>query len=308
MEHACVFDNQSGEFGLYPFASAPRDPQLTKGPSMTRILLTLSLGLSVGFLAATPDPVAPDPATPRPIGAVDTVFIADMTWMEVRDRMQGGADTVVIATGGIEQNGPYLVANKHGVVLRAMTESIARSLGNALVAPIVDFVPEGDIQPPTVHMKYPSTVSVREETYRALLTDIVGSYKTHGFRHIVLIGDSGGNQDGLRAVAAAQDESDKDGPRVSYIPEYYNYGAVAKFLTSQGIEQKPEGLHDDFGITAIMSTVDPRSIRADQRRKAGKFRINGISLAPLKNTQKWGRAIIKFRTDATVEAIRSARG
>ncbi len=120
---------------------------------MLRILLPLALGLSVGFLAATPDPVAPDPATPRPIDAVDTVFIADMTWMEVRDRMQAGADTVIVSTGGIEQNGPYLVANKHGVVLRAMTDSIARALGKALVAPIVDFVPEGDIKPPTVHMK-----------------------------------------------------------------------------------------------------------------------------------------------------------
>lgn len=272
-----------------------------------RTLLTLTLGLSLGILAAAPDPVAPDPDTPRPIEGVDTVFIADMTWMEVRDRMRAGTDTVIIATGGIEQNGPYLVANKHGVVLRAMTDSIARTLGNTLVAPLVDFVPEGDIHPPTVHMKYPSTVSVREETYRALLTDIVASYKTHGFRHIVLIGDSGGNQDGLRAVAAAQNEADRDGPRVSYIPEYYNYGDVAKFLVQHGLEQKPEGLHDDFGITAIMSTVDPQSIRAEQRRKAGKFQINGISLAPLKNTQKWGQAIIKFRTKATVDAIRAAR-
>ena len=230
-----------------------------------------------------------------------------MTWMEVRDAMRSGADTVIISTGGIEQNGPYLVANKHGVVLQAMTESIARELGNALVAPIVDFVPEGDIKPPTVHMKYPSTVSVREETYRALLTDIVASYKTHGFRHIVLIGDSGGNQDGLKAVAAAQDESAKNGPRVSFIPEYYNYGEVGEFLKTNGVNQVPEGIHDDFGITAIMSTVDPNSIRAKQRRKAGNFTINGIDLAPLKTTQKWGRAIIKFRTDVTVAAIRKAR-
>ena len=102
----------------------------------------------------------------------------------------------------------------------------------------------------------PSTVSVREETYRALLTDIVASYKTHGFRHIVLIGDSGGNQDGLKAVAAAQDESAKNGPRVSFIPEYYNYGEVGEFLKANGVNQVPEGIHDDFGITAIMSTVD----------------------------------------------------
>jgi creatinine amidohydrolase/Fe(II)-dependent formamide hydrolase-like protein len=274
---------------------------------MIRHLLVASVALVAALAAPQPSPVAPDPDGKRPIDAAQEVFIAKMTWMEVRDAMRAGTDTVIIATGGIEQNGPYLVANKHGVVLQAMTESIARELGNALVAPIVDFVPEGDIKPPTVHMKYPSTVSVSEETYRALLTDIVASYKTHGFRHIVLIGDSGGNQDGLKAVAGAQDESGKDGPRVSFIPEYYNYGEVGKFLERHGIKQVPEGLHDDFGITAIMSTVDPTSIRAKQRKKAGKFTINGINLAPLKTTQKWGLAIIRFRTDVTVTAIRLAR-
>ena len=275
---------------------------------MIRHLLVASVAVVAALAAPQPSPVAPDFNGQRPIDAVDTVFIADMTWMEVRDAMKSGTDTVIIATGGIEQNGPYLVANKHGVVLQAMTESIARTLGNALVAPIVDFVPEGDIKPPTVHMKYPSTVSVSEETYRALLTDIVASYKTHGFKHIVLIGDSGGNQDGLKAVAAAQDESAGKGPRVSFVPEYYNYGEVGKFLETHGIKQVPEGLHDDFGITAIMSTVDPDSIRARQRKRAGNFTINGINLSPLKNTQKWGRAIIKFRTDTTVAAIRKARG
>ena len=160
---------------------------------------------------------------------------------------------------------------------------------------------------PPLNSGIPGTVSVSEETYRALLTDIVGSYKTHGFRHIVLIGDSGGNQDGLKAVAAAQDESAKKGPRVSFVPEYYNYGDVGKFLEDHGVKQVPEGLHDDFGITAIMSTVDPDSIRAKQRKKAGRFTINGIDLSPLKNTQKWGQAIIRFRTDVSVKAIRAAR-
>ena len=275
---------------------------------LSRHLLVASVALIAALAAPQPSPVAPDFNGQRPIDAVDTVFIADMTWMEVRDAMKAGTDTVIIATGGIEQNGPYLVANKHGVVLQAMTESIARTLGNTLVAPIVDFVPEGDIKPPTVHMKYPSTVSVSEETYRALVSDIVASYKTHGFKHIVLIGDSGGNQEGLEAVAAAQDESAKKGPKVSFVPEYYNYGEVGKFLETHGIKQVPEGLHDDFGITAIMSTVDPNSIRAKQRKRAGNFSINGIDLSPLKNTQKWGRAIIQFRTDVTVAAIRKARG
>lgn len=103
------------------------------------------MGAAVGFQAAKFGPVNPDPNGARPIDAVDTVFIEDMTWMEVRDAMQAGKDTVLIATGGIEQNGPYLAANKHNVVLRGTTDAIARKLGNTLVAPIIGFVPEGTL-------------------------------------------------------------------------------------------------------------------------------------------------------------------
>src|SRR3982751_1149750 len=168
---------------------------------MTRPTLALALLAFVASQAPAPDPVRPDPNAPRPIPARDTVFMEDMTWMEVRDAMKAGKDTAIVATGGIEQNGPYLVAGKHNVVLRVTTEAIARKLGNALVAPIVAFVPEGDIDPPSLHMKYPGTISLTEETYAALLTDICASLKTTGFKRIVLIGDSGGNQDGMKAVA-----------------------------------------------------------------------------------------------------------
>jgi creatinine amidohydrolase/Fe(II)-dependent formamide hydrolase-like protein len=238
---------------------------------------------------------------------VDTVFIEDMTWMEVRDAMKSGKDTVIIATGGIEQNGPYLVANKHQVVLRATTEAIARKLGNALVAPIVAFVPEGDIDPPTEHMKYPSTVSVSEETYRRLLTDIVSCYRTHGFKHIILIGDSGGNQAGLKAVAEQSNAKWKDGKsRVHYVAEYYNYRDLPAWLETQGVKQTDEGLHDDFAMSAMMLAVDPSSVRMKQRVAAGKFKINGVELAPVEKTIEWGKKIIAFRGDVTVKAIRAA--
>jgi uncharacterized protein YbjT (DUF2867 family) len=102
---------------------------------MSRAVTLSAIALLVSAFAATPDPVSPDPETPRPIEAVDTVFIEDMTWMEVRDALRDGKDTVIVATGGVEQNGPYLVTGKHNVVLRGTTEAIARKLGNALVAP-----------------------------------------------------------------------------------------------------------------------------------------------------------------------------
>jgi len=272
---------------------------------MSRAVTLFAIALLASTFAAAPDPVSPDPETPRPIEAVDTVFIEDMTWMEVRDALRDGKDTVIVATGGVEQNGPYLVTGKHNVVLRGTTEAIARKLGNALVAPIVPFVPEGDIDPPTVHMKYPGTISVTEATYEALLTDLCASLRTHGFQHIILIGDSGGNQDGLQKVAAQLNESSHGG-RLHFIPEYYDFAAVTKWLEEQGITQTPEGWHDDFGMTAMMMSVDPQSVRTEQRIAAGKFRINGVDLAPAEKTISWGKRIINFRAEATVKAIAAA--
>ena len=275
---------------------------------MSRILLSL-----VGFLfllaAPLPDPVRPDPNTPRPIEAVESVFIEDLTWMEVRDALRGGKDTVIVATGGVEQNGPYLVTGKHNLILRATTAAIARKLGNTLVAPIVPFVPEGDIDPPSLHMLYPGSISVTEETYAALLTDICSSLRANGFKRIILIGDSGGNQPGMKNVAAALHAKWKgDRCTIHFVPEYYDFAAVSQWLEQQGIKQTPEGLHDDFAMTAMMMSVDPASVRTKQRIAAGKFRINGVELAPAEKTIDWGKKIIDFRAELTVKAIREAGG
>jgi creatinine amidohydrolase len=266
----------------------------------------LALMVSSLFLfAAIPDPVAPDPNSPRPIEAVDSVFVEDLTWMEIRDAMKGGTDTVIVATGGIEQNGPYIVTGKHNYVLRAMTEAIARKLGKTLVAPIIPFVPEGDIDPPTQHMKYPGTISLTEATYQKLLTEICSSFKTHGFKRVILLGDSGGNQAGMKAVAESLNSMWRGSPRVLFIPQYYDYGNLTKWIEGQGIRQENEGLHDDFAMSAQLLAVDPRTIRMEQRIKANKFRINGVDLAPAEKTIAWGRKIIEYRADQTVKAISS---
>ena len=255
--------------------------------------------------APLPNPVKPDFNTPRPIDAVDTVFITDMTWMEVRDAMKAGKKTVIIATGGIEQNGPYLVADKHNIVLRGTTEAIARKLGNALVGPIIPFVPEGAIDPADSHMLYPSTVGLTEGTFRLLVSEICTCYRSHGFETIILIGDSGGNQDGMKAVAEQLNSASKDGKtRLYFIPEYYNYAGIGAWLESQGIKQRDEGLHDDFGMTAQMLSLDPKSVRMKERIAAKKFKINGIELAPIEKTIAIGKQIIDYRAEITVKALK----
>jgi creatinine amidohydrolase/Fe(II)-dependent formamide hydrolase-like protein len=263
--------------------------------------------ISASLFFVAPDPVSPDPDSPRQIEALDSVFIEELTWMEIRDALKAGTTTILIPTGGVEQNGPYLATGKHNYILRATTESIARKLGNALVAPIVPFVPEGNIEPASLHMKYPGTISLTEETYRRLLVDICASFRAHGFAHIVLIGDSGGNQEGMKAVAAELNGKWAGGKSsVHFIPEYYDYPGVEKWLESQGITQAPEGYHDDFAITAQMMVVDPATVRMNERIAAGKFRINGVELAPAAKTIEWGRKIVDYRGEITSNAIRRA--
>lgn len=274
-------------------------------------LLNLLAGLLVAALAPGQNrgPMNPDPEMPRPIDAVDSVFLEELTWLEVRDAMRAGKNTVLIATGGIEQNGPYLALGKHNYILRATTEAIARKLGNTLVAPIIAFVPEGDLDPPTGHMKFPGTISLTPDTFQRVLTDVARSMKQHGFRHVILIGDSGGNQPGMKQVAAelaAQWTGAKT--TIHFIPEYYDYPGVAKWLESQGIRQKDEGIHDDFAITSQMMVVDPNAVRMRQRLAKGKFSINGVNLAPAGKSIEWGKKVVDYRAEITVAAIRKVLG
>jgi creatinine amidohydrolase/Fe(II)-dependent formamide hydrolase-like protein len=260
-------------------------------------------------VGASPAAVNPDPNTPRPIAAYDSVFIDQLTWMEVRDALRAGKTTAIIATGGIEQSGPYLATGKHNYVLRATTEAIARKLGNALVAPIVPFVPEGNIDPPSGHMRYPGTVGVRPETFKLLLADIASCLRTQGFEHIILIGDHQANQPGLKEVAESLSAKWAGGrTTIHYIPEYYNNEAMHRFLEAHGIHEVDEGLHDEFGITAVMMSVDPNSVRASQRIRAGKFSINGVKLSPTAKTIAAGKQVVEYRAAVTVEAIRKSIG
>jgi creatinine amidohydrolase/Fe(II)-dependent formamide hydrolase-like protein len=268
------------------------------------LLTTLALGSGTLALAQT----SPLPDAPRPIEIRASPWIEELTWMEVRDLIQAGKKTVIVATGGVEQNGPYLATGKHNYVLRATCPAIAAKLGNALCAPIVPFVPEGDIDPPTGMMRYPGTISLTEGTYRALLTEIARSLAQHGFEHVVLIGDSGGNQDGMKAVAEELSMKWASGKtRIHFIPEYYDYPGTYKWADEAiGWVEKVEGIHDDPTISTIMMTVDPNLVRIEEREKKGKASINGIPLVPVDKAVEAGRRIVEHRAEVTAAAIRKA--
>lgn len=251
---------------------------------------------------ARPPRRAFDLTTPRPIPARDSVWIEELTWMEVRDAMAAGKTTAIIAAGSTEQNGPYVPAGKHIFVLRATAEAIARSLGTALVAPMIPFEPGAA-------SATPGTLQLRPETYEALIEDEAEGLRANGFKHVVLIGDSGGNQRGLANVAKKLAAAWAGGTTsIHFIPEYYDsWEAADAAWTSLGVPKTvDEGIHDDYSVNAIIATVDPGKIRFEERRGAGKASINGQSLLPLETTVANGKKLVEIRARIAVEAIRKA--
>ena len=288
-----------------------------------KTLLTLGLVLLVALPVAAQQRREPDPRsmgggdcrdnvyncadTPNPLPTTNTVWLEEMTWMDVRDALAAGTTTAIIPTGGMEPNGPWLVTGKHNYVLRATCDAIARRLGHAICTPIIKFVPEGAIEPPSGHMRSPGTLSLRQATFEALLTDVAHSLKMHGFRNIIFIGDSGGNQAGQRAVAETLNAAWNGGPVVAHVQEYYDYASVARYMAYRGLESgEGDGLHDDPIITLNMFYADPSSVRYDERVAANLATINGVSLADRVRSLERARAIVEFRATHTVEAINKA--
>lgn len=246
----------------------------------------------------------------NPLKASASVWIEELTYLEVRDRIAAGTSIAIVPTGGVEQNGPYLATGKHNVILESLCPAIALELGNALCAPIVPFVPEGDIDPPTGAMHFPGTISVRDATFHALLVDIADSLKQHGFTDVVLIGDSGGNQRGMDA--AARDLNARwqgSGARAHFVGEFYTPGWEVTMEYSEkelGVkETKQDGHHDDIWVTAMMMVTDPTSVRYDERIAAGLASINGIDLRPKEKIVDIGEKMVAYRARYTADVIRA---
>ena len=195
-----------------------------------------------------------------------SVYLEELTWTELRDAIAAGKTTVIVPVGGTEQSGPHMVLGKHNVRARILAGRIAQGLGNALVAPVIAYVPEGSIDPPAGHMRFPGTISVPEGAFEATLEAAARSFRRAGFRDVVLIGDHGGYQKSLARVAARLDrEWAKQGSpvRVHAIEEYYRAAErdFAALLKKQGLSDAEIGVHAGAADTSLALAADPQLVR-----------------------------------------------
>jgi creatinine amidohydrolase len=238
-----------------------------------------------------------------------TVFLEELTWTELRDLQHVGKTTIIIPIGGTEQNGPQMALGKHNVRVKALSEKIALALGNALVAPVIAYVPEGNISPPTKHMRFPGTITVSDDVFSKVIESAARSFKQNGFRDIVFLGDSGDYQKDDSLVAGRLNRQWAAPPaRAHAVEEYYRAATVdfPQALESRGFKPDEIGTHAALSDTALLLAVAPNLVRTDLLKSGRSFGpADGVyGGSPVRATAEMGQIGVDLIVARTVDAIR----
>ena len=238
--------------------------------------------------------------------AQDSVFLEELTWTEIRELIDSGTTRVLIPTAGTEQNGPHMVLGKHRYIVEHAANLIARELGQTLIAPTMTYVPEGDIDPPSGHMRFAGTISLPNEHFVKVLEYTARSLAAHGFTDILFISDSGSN---MRGIAEATEMLNKewagDPARVHDVSDYYANNGFRDWLESEGETPESIGTHAGITDTSQVLYVKPEHIRTDKLAKSDNFDVTGVRGDPTRASAERGQKGIEMKVAAAVKQARA---
>lgn len=238
--------------------------------------------------------ISPAFATPQ------SVYIEELTSPEIRAKIDSGATTIIIPTGGSEQNFQHMTIGKHNYIVHYTAGEIAKKLRNALVAPTIAYVPEGNINPPEGHMKFAGTISLKESTYSALLEDTAESLKQHGFKLICFLGDSGGNQAVQATLAEKLSQKWKsDGVVVLQVANYYAKNGQDAWVSTLNFPQNQK-LKDPAGHASFEDTSELMAVNKDNVRN--DLRTGDAKLA----SSEYGKSLLELKINTAVSEIKNA--
>ena len=278
---------------------------MTEQPSFNRFGRWRMAALGLGAAALLPFAY---PASTLTAPLPDVVELRDMTWVEVRTALQAGHTTAIVPTGGIEQNGPHMILGKHDYLVAFAARRIAKEVGQTMVAPVVSYVPEGEYDPPSGHMRFPGTLGVPEKVFAGVLEGVARSLKAAGFKTICFIGDHGQSQDVQKDVALRlSHEWEKAGVRVLHVGDYYAVPAQTKRLQSDGLSLAQIGQHASIIDTSELMAVHPKGVDlARYRKQFMPQEQSGVYGNPAPSTEALGADLIRMRIEAAARQIKAA--
>ena len=248
-------------------------------------------------------------ALASPLRAQGTLFIDELTSPELAALVRQGKTIALVPIGGTEQSGPHMVLGKHNVRVKILAAKIAAALGNALVAPVVAYVPEGNVNPPTAHMRFPGTITVPAQTFESVLEYAARSLRQSGFTDIVFLGDHGGYQHNEESVAQKLNrEWSKTSYRVHALVSYYRAAEneYRQVLKARGYSEAEIGIHAGLADTSLALAVDPQLVRTTELSKsASRDAANGVTGDPRRATAELGDLGVDAIVRTSVATIRA---
>lgn len=243
------------------------------------------------------------------------VLMETMTWAEIRQALQAGKTTALLAVASTEQHGPALPLNTDEEIGRALAVEVALELGDALVAPVV--APGCSDH----HLAWPGTVSVPPDLLVALVGHHLRNLAAHGFREVVLFSSHGGNFGPLRGRLEELRAAVGSARLIDLLDPDWFFGVWFGVLRAHG-RQDVTLPHADVMETAMMMYLRPELVRLDKvepgftgtvpldeltARGLAAFTANGVLGDPRGATPELGRALVTGIARAMVAEIQRRR-
>jgi creatinine amidohydrolase len=184
------------------------------------------------------------------------LYLDRMTWADVKAEINTGRDTVVVAFGSTEQHGRHMPLGTDAVLGDELGWGLAGRL-DAFLAPTVRFGCSEH------HLAFPGTISLRQETFKGVVSDVVNSLSRHGFRRIVLLPTHGGNFKPL-AEAFAKLEPVENVKVLAFTDLEGLVNAAFESSRAFGVNAAQSGAHSGEWETSLLLALRPEQVKMDR--------------------------------------------
>jgi len=173
---------------------------------------------------------------------------------------------------------------------------------------VLAYVPEGRISPPEGHMRFPGTITIPDAAFAQILESAARSFKAHGFKDVVFLGDHGGYQTAEKRVADRLNREWAATPvRAHALTEYYRLGEeeYAELLKHRGYTEREIGTHAGLSDTSRTLAVAPQLVRSESLQ-APPSEAAGVYGDPRRSTAALGQTGVDLVVAKTIAAIKTA--
>ena len=233
-----------------------------------------------------------------------------MYWKTADEIMEKNWDLAIIPVGSLEQHGPHLPVMTDWAIASELGKRVAEKMGGFLL-------PALPISTCREHMGKKGSVWMEPTTFYQMMTDIILSLKTQGFKKVAILPCHGGI---FIMTPLIRDLNAKYNPELMVVQS--DCGSVMRILQEEGIIESMGELHAGEKETSQMLAIAPETVHMENAvdyipdiprtylSYGSIFRASpaGVWGEPTKATAEKGEKIFARATDLTVEELNRAFG